>query len=194
MDWLGKVLDFVATYSWAVLVVTAFVLFVPDDAAKQIGVLEIRESSKGVWWIVLVLSGAIWAGSIFRYFDKKLSTLLERQGKEKAKREKEEARKATTRSRLQSLDEREMLWIKYCLYHNTQSLSAQRGDRVAQSLTYKGILVEGSGHILDLPFHIPDDVWEYLKANEEQFLTQQERQRRGFVQELEQFREGRHAF
>ena len=56
MDWLGKTLEFVSKYSWAVLVVSAFVLFVPEDAAKQIAIYEIRENHKGVWWIILPLT------------------------------------------------------------------------------------------------------------------------------------------
>lgn len=194
MEWLGKTLDFISKYSWAVLVVSAFVLFVPDDAAKQIAILDIREAYKGIWWIILVLSAAIWSVAVFKYFDSRISGWLKSRGKEREKKEKLEKRKNAIRARLDSLDEKEQLWIKYCLYHNTQTLSAQRGDRVAQSLTYKGILSEGSGHILDLPFHIPDDIWEYLKENEYCFLPEGDRQNPRFEQILQQFRRGRHAF
>jgi Super-infection exclusion protein B len=193
MEWLGKTLDFISKYSWAVMVVSAFVLFVPDDAAKQIAVLDIRDNYKGIWWIVLVLSAAIWSSAVFRYFDSKVSVWLQSRAKERERIEKQEKRKAAIRARLDSLDDKELLWIKYCLYHNTQTLSAQRGDRVAQSLTYKGILAEGSGHILDLPFHIPDDVWEYLKENQSLFLPESDRRNPKFEQILEQFRRGRHA-
>lgn len=176
MEWLGKTLDFISKYSWAALVASAFVLFMPDDTAKQIAIFDIRENYKGIWWIILVLSAAIWISAVFKYFESRVSAWLQSRGKEKEKREKQEKRKIAIRTRLDSLDENEKLWIKYCLYHNTQTLSAQRGDRVAQSLTYKGILAEGSGHILDLPFHIPDDIWEYLKENESVFLSEEERQ------------------
>lgn len=194
MEWVSKALDFVVNYSWAVFVVAVFVSFLPDGTAKQIGLLEIRESYKGFWWIVLVLSGAMWLGSAFRYVNKKFSIWRENLVKEKARRKEEEQRKTTIRNRLQSLDEEERMWIKYCLYHNTQSLSAVRVDRVAQSLKDKEILVEGSGSIMDLPFHIRDDVWEYLKANEDQFITQEEKQSTKFVQELEQFKRMRHPY
>ena len=194
MEWIGKTLDFIAKFSWAVMVVAAFVLFVPDDAAKQIAIFDIRESYKGIWWIVLILSCAIWSSSVFKYFDGKLSVWLASRSKEKEKEERAEQRKITIQNRLDSLDENEQLWIKYCLYHNTQTLSAQRADRVAQSLTYKGILAEGSGHLLDLPFHIPDDVWEFLKENEILFLPEGDRNNPRFEQILQRFRKGRHAF
>lgn len=194
MDWIGKTLDFIAKFSWAVMIVTAFVLFVPDDAAKQIAILEIREKYKGFCWILLVLSGAIWASTVFKYFDSKFSLWLTSREKEKEKKEKSEKRKTTIINRLNSLEEKEQLWIKYCLYYNTQTLSAQRADRVAQSLTYKGILSEGSGHLLDLPFHIPDDVWEILKENEHLFLPESDRNNPKFEEILKQFRKGRHAF
>jgi len=194
MEWLGKTLDFISKYSWAVFMASAFVLFVPDDAAKQIAIFDIREDYKGILWIIFVLSAAIWISAVFKYIDARVSAWLQSRGKDREKREKQEKRETAIRARLDSLDEKEQLWIKYCLYYNTQTLSAQRGDRVAQSLTYKGILAEGSGHILDLPFHIPDNVWEYLKENESFFLSEEDRRNPRFEVMLQQFRKGRHAF
>ena len=193
MDWVGKVLDFVAKYFWALFVVAAFVLFVPDDAAQQIGLTELREKYKGLLWVGLVFSGALWAGAAFRWGDEKLSTWLKSRSAAKARAEQRRAKQELIKGRLQSLDKNERLWLKYCLYHNTQTLSAQRADRVAQSLSFKGILAEGSGHILDLPFHIVDDVWQYLKQNESQFLSPEEHAHPQFAQELERFKIGRHA-
>ena len=74
--------------------------------------------------------------------------------------------------RLRSLDLNEGMWIKYCLFHNVQTLSAERGNRTAQSLCHKGIIEEGSGHILDLPFHFPDPVWQHLLFRNEEFLPE----------------------
>ena len=194
MEWLGKTLEFVSKYSWAVLIVTAFVLFVPEDAAKKIAILEIRNNHKGIWWIILVLSAAIWSGAAFKYFDSKFSVWIVARNKEKERIEQQERNATAIRNRLDSLDQNELLWIKYRLYHNTQTLSAQRADSVAQSLTYKGLLAEGSGHILDLPFHIRDDVWEFLKENKNVFLAEGDRENPRFEAILEEFRRGRHAF
>jgi hypothetical protein len=59
MEAFAKVLDFLAKYSWAVFVIVAFVLFVPDDAAKQFGLETLRQTYLGIWWLALVLSGAL---------------------------------------------------------------------------------------------------------------------------------------
>jgi len=91
--------------------------------------------------------------------------------------------------RLRSLDENERLWIKYCLFHNTQMLSAQMGNRTAQSLDHKGIVEQGAGHMLDLPFHIPDQVWRYLLEYRDEFLPEDERSDRRFVATLDSFRQ-----
>ena len=40
MESLGKILEFVGKYSWAVFVMVAFVLLVPDDGAKQLGLYD----------------------------------------------------------------------------------------------------------------------------------------------------------
>ncbi len=190
MEWIGKILDFIAKFSWAVMIVAAFVLFVPDDAAKQIAIFDIRESYKGVWWIVLVLSGAIWSSSAFKYFDSKFSLWLNARHKEKEKKERAEKRKMEIQNRLDSLDELEQLWIKYCLYNNTQTLSAHSIDGTAHSLTYKGILEQGSGSILDLPFYISDDVWKFLKENDSRYLPDDDRNNPNSKRKVQEYHNG----
>ena len=194
MDWLGKTLDFIGRYAWAVMIAAAFVLFIPDDAAKQLGIFQIRQDYQGYWWIGLVLTAAIWVSVVFRSFDQRTSAWLAARGDERKRAELARGQTQQVISRLNSLGDKEVMWIKYCLFHNTQTLSAQRIDTVAQSLTYKGILQEGSGHMLDLPFHIRDDVWAYLKENEGRFLPNEDKQNPRFAELLDQFRKGRHAF
>jgi hypothetical protein len=90
--------------------------------------------------------------------------------------------------RLNSLNDRELLWIKYCLFHNEQTLSAKLDDVTAQSLVNKGIVSQGSGSMLNLPFHIPDDVWAYLQLHEHLFLSEEEANDPKFGKLLESFR------
>ena len=194
MDFFGRILDFITKYSWAAFIVAGFVLFIPNDAAQQIGLTDIRNTYKGYWWIALVLAGSLWSTAVFKYFDKIIRAWIEAKRKGREVLENKRAKKEALETRLSSLGPDEKMWIKYCLYHNTQTLSAQRADTVAQSLTFKGILIEGSGHLLDLPFHIPDDVWRYLKENEEIFLSKQERRNPSFADELAKFRDARYAF
>lgn len=211
MEALAKILDFTGKYAWAVCLTTAFVLFVPPDAAKDIGILELRTTFKGPLWIALVLTAVIAIGAAIQYFDKRIvedwlkqrlesraqAFASEREAREKheaavrQREQREEADRVAAEAltlRLRSLDLNESMWIKYCLFHNVQTLSAERGNRTAQSLCHKGIVEEGSGHILDLPFHFPDTVWQHLLLHKEEFLPESERSDNRFPGALENFR------
>jgi hypothetical protein len=48
--------------------------------------------------------------------------------------------------------------------------------------------------MMDLPFHIPDDVWKYLKEYESVFLSEEDKQNPRLERLLHEFREGRHAY
>jgi hypothetical protein len=96
------------------------------------------------------------------------------------------------RRRLDSLSTEERKWIIYCLFHNVQTLSAVRVNSTAQSLVHKGILEEGSGHILDLPFHIPDVVWQYLQEHSEEFLPKEAKGDQRLEKALESFKSTLH--
>jgi hypothetical protein len=189
MESLGKILEFVGKYSWAVFVMVAFVLFVPDDGAKQLGLYDVRTSYKGYWWLALVLTGALWMGTIVSYLDKRLfDGWLERRRTEKSREAERLRRIENIRLRLNSLDNREQLWIKYCLFHNVQTLSARLDDHTAQSLVNKNILSQGSGSMLNLPFHFRDDVWKLLTEEKTSFLSEQEINDPRFPPILEKFR------
>ena len=211
MEALSKVLDFVGKYAWAVCVTAAFVLLIPEDAAKQIGLSELRSVYKGPLWIVLVLTLVVALGAAFQYIDHRVidgwlkgrrdarvrqeERLIEEKKRVETEQQQhlkqEEVRRhdlETLALRLRSLDPNERMWIKYCLYHNVQTLSAERGNRTAQSLSNKNILAEGSGQIFDLPFHIPDHVWKYLLQNQDEFLTETDRGDKRFPAALESYR------
>lgn len=189
MDAISKILDFIGKYAWAVFVTACFVLFIPEDAAKQIGLLELRTSFKGIIWIVLVLTFMVALGAAFQYLDRRVFDGWLKNRQEARKREDQEAKALEAIAlRLRSLDGNEQMWIKYCLFHNTQTLSAERANRTAQSLDHKGIVQEGAGHILDLPFHIPDKVWKYLLEHKDEFLPEPERTDKRFPGALQNWR------
>ncbi len=89
---------------------------------------------------------------------------------------------------LGSLDPDELMWIRYCLHHNTQTLTAACSNRTAQSLYQKGVVEEGSGHVLDLPFPIPDAIWRYMLEHRTEFLPKAYIEDRRFLAKLENFR------
>ena len=191
---IDKILDFLGKYSWAVVVLAAFVLFLPDDASQQIGLLELRNSYKGYWWLGLVLSGAIWMKSVFSYLDKRLFEVFLAERTRKKKRESTEFELLKSLElRLRSLDREEVYWIMYCLFNNVQTLSAEMTNGTANSLLYKGIVTRGSGHALSLPFHIPDVVWRYLLDHRDEFVPTDIEESR-LKAELEKFRKSLHLF
>ncbi len=98
---------------------------------------------------------------------------------------------------LGSLHPDELMWIRYCLHFNTQTLTATCSNRTAQSLYQKGLVEEGSGHVLDLPFPIPDAIWRYLVEHRTEFLPKACLEDKRFVAKLENFRKAlrpRHSF
>jgi hypothetical protein len=171
------------------LVLAAFVLFVPEDAAKKLGIDRIKTEYKGYFWLTFVFTSTLTLSAVFSYFNKKvLDGWLEERLSEKRRNAMKAYRLNAIALRLNSLDDREFLWIKYCLYYNFQTLSAKQDDVTAQSLLNKGILSQGSGSILNLPFHVPDDVWIYLQENKFHFLSKEEDNDPRFKKYLEDFR------
>jgi hypothetical protein len=59
MESLSKFLDLAAKYAWAVLIVTAFVIFIPEDVGKKMGLESIKIDYKGYLWLVLVFSSVL---------------------------------------------------------------------------------------------------------------------------------------
>lgn len=211
MESFAKVLEFIGKFAWALFVTVAFVLFVPGDVAKDIGIYELRTTFKGILWISLVLTVILTIGSAFQYIDKRLIDpwLKRRQAlrdqaetRDRELRDKQEAdvqnqlrKQSEDRQaaevlalRIASLDVGERLWIKYCLFYNVQTLSASRSNCTAQSLHDKKIVTEGSGQISNLPFHFRDCVWRYLLEHKDDFISGNERDDVRFRAQLETFR------
>jgi hypothetical protein len=200
MESLAKILEFVGKYAWAVCITTAFLLFIPQDAAEQVGVFEIRTAYKGLLWIIFILTLVLTIGAVLQYIDRRifdgwLKRRHDARTRAESKQREVEIQAANELKeldaiafRLQSLDRGEKMWLKYCLYHNVQTLSAQRADRIAQSLCHKGIVEEGTGSILDLPFHFPDRIWKYLIEHKQEFLLESEMKDSHFPDVLNQFR------
>lgn len=173
---ISKILEAIAKYAWGVFVVCLFVILLPGDTSKSLGLEKLKLDYLGFWWLGLIFSAAIWGGSIFSQITDWLS--------ESRKRAKQ---KAVVINRLRTLDRSEHMWIAYCLFHNVQTLSATTINQTANSLVNKGIVTQGSGSVLSLPFHICDFVWEYLQGHKGDFLPQEIRDDPNKVLILEDF-------
>ncbi len=189
MEHVAKVLEFVANYAWAVLAVCVFALVLPSDAADQLGLLNLREEYKGPLWLLAAFTGALSFAAVLRYIDDRIlgNWLAERRSRKKQAADRIH-RMSMLAKRLDTLNEGECAWVQYCLYHNVQTLSAERINTTAQSLLNKRLVSEGSGNMLDLPYHVPDDVWELLQERRRDFLSEDDERNPEFERYLRDFR------
>ena len=170
MDSFFRLLEFLARYAFAFAVTAAVVLLLPDSAVDYMNLSGMRSVYKGPIWIVLILSLAV---SLTRAVPVAAGWLSSGLARVRTRRRILENER-TVIKRLYSLDRDERLWMKACLWAGVQSVSATEGNRVAQSLHWKGIVIQGHGHALDKPFHFPEFVWEYLQAHRRDFLSEEE--------------------
>jgi hypothetical protein len=159
IEWIARLLEAIAKYSWGVVAVCLFVLFLQHKQAEEIGILKLRADFLPYWWIVLLFSGTICAGNIFAKTTRWI-------GQRKNRRRDREM----ILHRLGSLDQGERAWIVCCLVKQVQTLYAIRTNPTANSLLNKGIVTVGSGSVLGLPFHIRDFVWEYVNSHRGEFV------------------------
>ncbi len=156
---LAKIAEMFTKYAWGVFVACLIVILLPDGLGVSMGLKTIKGDYLGFWWIALFFSGAIWVKSVFlRVSAWFLQTRKDRRAKSNIIRS------------LYFLDYQEQMWLRCCIYKNTQTLCATNMHQTANSLQNKGIVTRGSGSILGLPFHITDFVWEYLQDHREEFL------------------------
>ena len=176
---ITKILDSLAKYSWGVIVVCLFILFVPDEQARKIGLIDIRETYKGYLWACLVFAAVIWVSSI----SSKLSKWIVNKYDKRKRRE-------VIIKRLYALNLEEKMWIAYCVHHNVQTLHATQINSTANSLMNKGIVAGGSGSIMSLPFTIVDYVWLYITQHRDVFLPPELANNPAFFEEIEDFNRG----
>lgn len=186
---LSKILTLTGRYAFFVFVAASIVLFAPDEAASRTGLYGFRYAYGSALWAVFALSGAATLGMLLHYLSRKalapvLATRRDRKMREALKKETLGA----LALKLEGLGADEKMWIKYCLFHNTPLLSAQGGNRTADALNAKGLVEEGTGHFLDLPFVIPDEIWRYLVEHKDEFLDENELNDIRFIGTLENFR------
>ncbi len=189
MDAPSKAIEQIVKYARGVFAATCILLLFPDDAARQLGLYEVRQSTNGFLWTLLTLAASfVLAPLVADIRHGAVVAWLTGRQERKARRAYRRKRREAVAQSLRSLNAAEQMWIKYCLYHNIRTLTAHCNHPVAQSLYSKGIVEEGSGHILDLPFHIPQEVWYYLLTHKGEFVAESEMQDDALPPMLEDFR------
>jgi len=172
-EMIDKFVDAAGKFASSIFVMVCFVLFIPEDVGNSLDVSNFKYVYRGYLWLAFVFTGSLTLIKFLIYIDNRfIEGWLAERRRAKNKSLHLMERENEIRFRLSSLNERELLWIKYCLYYNVQTLSARVDDVTAQSLVDKRLLSQGSGSILNLPYHIPDDVWLFVRTNQELIFGQ----------------------
>ena len=183
----GSIANFIERKAWVLLAVIAFVLFVPEQAAQQIGVKAIREQWYGYFWIALVVALLLTLGGLFRYLDRRVvgwfTRRLEQQ--KEGKIAAEQGRRLDLR--MKSLNDQERKLVLLCLFRGSQSFTAELGHTGAESLCNKDLASRGSGTLSSVAYHLKDATWEYVLANRKQFLTEKEATDPAFIEAITRF-------
>lgn len=183
------IFNLVGKFSAAFLLFTGTLLFLPGQIVDDSVLQGIRNAYKTELWVGLFLSASFFVS----YLGKVIWSFVVRQigahiDESRQKKKRKDGLKRVI-DRLKSLDQRELLWIQYCLHNNQQTISCVYTDRTANSLENKGVLSSGSGSMLSMPYTIRDDVWAHIKAHQSEFIpvvdqrgkSEFERALRGFI-------------
>ncbi|MBU3713083.1 MAG: hypothetical protein FGM21_15010 [Limnohabitans sp.] len=182
------IFDLAGKFSAAFLLFTATLLFLPAQIIDDHVLQSVRNLYKTELWVGLLFSASLFLSYIGKttsaiVIQKINACINDRNLKKKRKNNLQRVI-----DRLKSLDQRELLWIKYCLYKNQQTISCAYTDRTANSLENKGILSQGSGSVLSLPYTVKDEVWAYLKNHQSEYLPEKnQKQQKEFAEELRNF-------
>lgn len=106
VETLGRTLDQIAKYSWALLVVCVVVLFAPDPFAEETGFNTLREDYKPWPW-VLLFSGVLSVAQLGIALRAPVAAHLVKRRRQQQRAEAQ----ATLQQRLDSLSDEETSWI-----------------------------------------------------------------------------------
>jgi hypothetical protein len=188
LESVAKILEFCATHAYAVFIMLGFALFIPDGIAGQIGIEIMRAEYRGYFGLGFLLTGIISIASFVKYIDRTvISGWRLKRREDRDQLAKYTKRQVQIETELDALNDLESLWMGYCVYHQVKTVSAIQTNVTANSLRNKKIVLQGSGSMLDLPFHLQDDVWLYLKANWQKFMPDNAKHDRVFLDALGMF-------
>lgn len=168
-EFLSKLLDFIAKYSWASLFTCLIVLIIPTEHADKIGLTNLRDSISGYLIIILILSIVFWTGHLSKIFKNKFQLRQNFIGT------------------LKSLSSLELMVIRWCLLHNNKTIQATSISATLQSLASKGIVNVGGNNILNTSYHIRNDVWRYLIKKKNLYLPSEIKNDQKEINKLNKF-------
>jgi len=178
------IFSLVGKFSAAFLLFAGVILVLPDDIAGAMAILEFRKENLASIWLFFLLSASVFVSYLAKsvwgvVYPAVISELRKRK------------RHRLMLERLESLSDRENLWITCCLYYNRQSMNAPVAAQPPSALLSKGLLQLGQGHMLNATYTIPDDLWRHLLSVRDNYVpkTMNARQKSEFERGLEKYRE-----
>lgn len=161
-------------------VATAIVLFVPDNAATNLGVDVLREEHRGIFGWAFILSIALfgsWAIGTFILSKKrkmdaaaKRAERIDKEKKEKMEREEEERKKLEAhQAQLKQLTSEEKDFIAPFIFKDVTAQYGSLRSGVVKSLLNKSILMppNGIGNVFAWAFNIQPWALKHLKEHPE---------------------------
>src|SRR5262249_32989038 len=110
LDQISNALDVAAKYAFALAVVAALVLFVPETWIQTMGLVGLRDGYRAYWWLVLIFCFTLSGQSAVVYLWKRATASL---GRHQDHRQ----RTRIVHTRIGSLSEAEREIIAFCLDH-----------------------------------------------------------------------------
>jgi hypothetical protein len=188
-----KALELATRYSWAFAVALAFVLFIPDPAAAQLGLLPIRSLYLGYLWIGFVACCALWISGLGPYVKETVSSFFRKRAEESDKLKEADRRRCVMLARLRSLSPDEILWFQYCLYYGQQTLFGEAHQPLAFALVQKGMVGSGGGTVFKVSYTLTDTVWKLAQEITDELLPPEVRTMPDIERILERFRKSLYA-
>lgn len=170
MEHLLKAVELAAKYAWASSVAIAFVLFVPADAAEQLGILPIRIAYRGYLWIGLVASLALFISSAGPALKSLVLSYWTQRVERRKTAEATVARRSLVLERMRGLSPDELGLLQYCLYYGQQTVFGEAHHPIAGALISKRMMIMGSGNVWRVPYTFGDEAWALAQENIDEFL------------------------
>lgn len=187
MENILKAVELAAKYAWASSVAITFILFIPSDAAEQLGILPIRIAFRGYLWIGLVASLALFFSSAGPALKSLFRNYWMQRAEQRKTAEAKLARRTLVIERLRGLSPDELGLLQYCLYHGQQTVFGEAHHPIAGALIGKRLMFMGGGTVWRVPYTFGDETWALAQEYMDEFLPASLREHPDVEAMLEKF-------
>jgi hypothetical protein len=178
VDWL-KAIQLKPRYLFGIFMLGLLIVLLPKPITDTFGITEFREHYRSWVGLFTLAAFCLWLVHLWPWFYSRFVDTPRQ--------------KKTVSNYLDTLNELELFILRYCLFKGCQTVYLPFGNKVAQSLSQKGIVVPYSvGDQIAFPYTIPTQVWNVLLSRKEEILPASVLNE-GLKQEFKEFEEdGQH--